>query len=456
MLAVLTFSSVAAISMASYAAVSYNTLKVADNRVIASNQVLEAENALEETLYSVSNESLDSWSVDGSSATKTVTGVELSTLADALPVDFTEVVTITPAPRVVTERETAFANFFRSLGFSVAEPEPTPEVAEVDPDAVELTLSGLEDDSDQRTLTLSQSKTLEDGSIEVRTLTATMSPLPAFQQAIVTKNNIRMRKDGVIDSYDSSVGTYSDNNSGHEAVLSGSYVSVSRAQVDGFAASANRSAYFGRRSTLQGPETDSRTAVDTTRIIPTPYKANLDTVEASGVGSMYRGPNTSLGSPDSSEPRVYYANDLNLRNNEQITIEGPTYLVVDGDINLSDNASIFVRENASLEIHVDGNVNLDGQGIVNQSQRPENVAIIGTNSDTRSIVFQGDNALYGAVYAPNSNFYTYGRRTTRDIYGAIVAKKVVFNDATNFHFDVSLRDATFKGIEKAYAFDSED
>ena len=456
MLAVLTFSSVAAISMASYAAVSYNTLTVADNRVTASNQVLEAENALEETLYSVSTDSLDSWSVDGSSATKTVTGVELSTLADALPVDFTEVVTITPAPRVLTETQTAFVSLFRSL-FGTPDPEPTPEVAEADPDDVELTLTGLEDGSDQRTLTLSQSKTLEDGSIEVRTLTATMSPLPAFQQAIVAKNTIKLRKDGTIDSYDSSVGTYSDNNSGHEAVLSGNFVNVTRADVDGYAASAGRTAYFGRRSTLQEPETDSRTNVDATRIIPTPFKANLDTVEASGVGSMYNGPNTSLGSPDSSEPRIYYADDLNLRNNEQITIEGPTYLVVDGDINLSDTASIFVRENASLEIHVDGNVNLGGDGIVNQSQRPENVAIIGTNSDTRSIVFQGDNVLYGAVYAPNSNFYTYGgRNTTRDIYGAIVARKVTFYPETNFHFDVSLREATFNGVEKAYAFDSED
>ena len=97
-------------------------------------------------------------------------------------------------------------------------------------------------------------------------------------------------------------------------------------------------------------------------------------------------------------------------------------------------------------------MSLDGLGIVNQSTIPANVAIIGTNSDRRNIVFSGDNALHGAVFAPNSDFYTTG---SRDIYGAIVARRVQFNDNTNFHFDVSLRDAHFDGIEKAYAFDSE-
>jgi hypothetical protein len=130
-----------------------------------------------------------------------------------------------------------------------------------------------------------------------------------------------------------------------------------------------------------------------------------------------------LGSSGSSEPRIYYASELNLRGRQTITVEGPTRLVVDGDINISDNAAIVVGQQGSLEIHVDGNVVIDGRGIVNQSEIPANVAIIGTNTALRSIIFRGENALHGAVFTPNSDFSTYGKQGTSDIYGAIVARR---------------------------------
>lgn len=453
MLAALSFSSVLAISLASYVAISYNTLERVDEKVTAASELLEGQNVLEETLYSVSSENLTDWSLDGNNASKTVTGVDIATLAEAMPIDFTETVTITPAPKPQPTIPSAFTSLFRRLGFRMPEPEPVEEVV-IDEDAVELELVGLNDGSDVRTLSLTQKTVLDDGSIETRVLSATMAPIAPFQAAIVANHTIRMRRNGTINSYDSSQGAYGRNNQGAEAVLAGNYVSISRAQVSGYASSAARNPYFGRRASLQGPESNQRVNVDTARIIPTPYQPNLDTVASSGVGSLYGGPNTTLGTPNSSEPRLYYARDLTLRNNERITINGPTHLIVDGNINLYNSSAIVVRDGASLEIHVDGNVNLDGDGIINLSEVPANVAIIGTNSRERSITFRGDEPLHAAIYAPKSNFYAYGNRTTRTIYGAIVANRVTFDDDTNFHFDVALRDAHFSGVEKAYAFES--
>ena len=426
MLAALSFASVLAISLASYVAVSYSTLARVDERVTSASKLLAGENVLEETLYRVSSSDLAGWSIDGPTASQTVTGLSLAQMADSLPIDFTETVEITQA---------------------------SDAAAEINPDEVELTLAGLDAGSDQRTLTLTQRTKLEDGSIETRTLTATMSPIPPFQIAIAADRTIRLRDDGVVDSYDSREGSYGRKNQGYEAVLAGNYVSVTRAQIAGYTASVYRSPYFGRKATLRGPETDRRVNVDQARIVPTPYRPNLATQEASGVGSLYSGPNSTLGSSRSSEPRIYYASDINLRSNESIVIDGPTRLIVDGDINLSDDAAIIVNRDASLEIHVDGDVNLNGRGIMNLSEIPANVAIIGTNSDRRNIIFRGDEPLHGAIYAPNSDFYAYGNRTVRNIYGAIVARAVTFDDETNFHFDVALRDSHFDGVEKAYAFD---
>lgn len=455
MLAALSFSSVLAISMGSYVAVSFNTLERVDEQVVAAGQLLEGENVLEETLYHVSSSDLADWTTEGTSATRTITGVDLTQLAESLPIDFTESVVVTPPAKPKKKIPDVFASLFARLGMrKVQETEPEEEVV-IDSDQIEMQLTGLEEGSNQRTLSLTQKTLLDDGSIETRSLTATMSPIAPFRAAITTDYTIRFRRDGIVDSYDSRVGNYSADNNGHEAVLSGKTVSVSRAQISGYAAATSRTPSFGRRASLKGPDTDQRVSIDPARIVSSPYRPNLDTSEASGVGSLYGGPNSTLGTSGSSAPRIYYASNLNLQGNETINIDGPTRLVVDGDINVTDSAAIVVSQQGSLEIHVEGNVVIDGRGIINQSEIPANVAIIGTNTDRRSIIFRGDNALHGAVFTPNSDFSTYGKRGTSDIYGAIVARRVIFDDATNFHFDVALRDAHFDGIEKAFAFDSE-
>jgi len=455
MLAALSFSSVLAISMGSYVAVSFNTLERVDEQVVAAGELLEGENVLEETLYQVSTSNLADWTTEGTTASRTVTGIDLTQLAESLPIDFTETVEVTEPVEEEATISDVFTSLFSQLGLREVEESESEEEEVIDYDQIEMQLTGLDADSNQRTLSLTKQTLLDDGSIETRTLTATMSPIAPFQVAIATDSTIRFRRDGIIDSYDSSVGNYSADNRGHEAALSGGTISISRAQVSGYAAATNRTPSFGRRASLKGPDTDQRVNIDPTRIVPSPYQPNLDPTEASGVGSLYSGPNSTLGSSGSSEPRIYYASELNLRGRQTITVEGPTRLVVDGDINISDNAAIVVGQQGSLEIHVDGNVVIDGRGIVNQSEIPANVAIIGTNTALRSIIFRGENALHGAVFTPNSDFSTYGKQGTSDIYGAIVARRVVFDDATNFHFDVALRDAHFDGIEKAFAFDSE-
>lgn len=453
MLAALSFASVLAISLASYVAVTYSTMERVDERVTAASKLLAGENVLEETLHRVSTSNLVGWTLDGTSASRTVTGIDLNQLAESLPINFTETVSVQTVQAPPPAIPDAFARLFRRLGLRLPQPAPPAEAAEVNPDQVELTLTGIDGDSGQRTLSLTQRTELENGSVETRTLTATMSPISPFQVAIAADRTIRLRRNGVVNSYDSRIGTYGGENTGYEAVLAGNYVSINRAQISGYAASARRSPYFGRRASLRGPESDDRVSVDQSRIVPTPYRPNLDAEQSSGIGSLFGGPNSTLGTSGSSEPRLYYASDINLRNHESIVIDGPTHLIVDGDIDLQDDAAIVVNRTGTLEIHIDGNVNLRGRGIINLSEVPANVAIIGTNSDRRSITFRGNEPMHSAIYAPNSDFYVYGNDTTRTLFGAIVARSVTFDDATNFHFDVALRDTHFDGVETAYAFD---
>ena len=57
-------------------------------------------------------------------------------------------------------------------------------------------------------------------------------------------------------------------------------------------------------------------------------------------------------------------------------------------------------------------------------------------------------AFYGVIYTPKASI-TIGN--SQAIYGSIVAKAVTFNASPAFHYDLSLRQTVFRGIETPYA-----
>ena len=472
MLASLCFATVAAISLSSYVAVSYNAMKLSAAQEQAISQDLTAANNLEATLHRVSTEDFSTWTVEGDTATQVVTDLDLSKLADSVPVEFKETVRTIPPPakatvakpdssldlferinqRLISQRTRGFGFF----SFSAPAPQPAPVVEEapapeIDPREVTMTLSGIGSDALERTLTLTQRTPHADGSIEERVLTAQIAALHPIHHAIVAQRSIRIRREGVIDSYDSSLGDYSDTNAGYDATLASRSIVVSRAEVRGFvSASGKNDPTFGSRARLTGPETPAKTAVDATRIVAYPYQPSLDPVVASGAGTLFSKVGSTLGTAGSTSPRIYYADEVALRDDQELTVVGPTILVVDRDFSISDKARLIVQADASLEIHVGGSVSLRGKGIENAARRPARVAVIGTGTAETSFLLATETPFHGVIYSPLAHVKTDGN--DRDLFGAIVADRVTFDDRTDFHFDLDLKNAYLAGVETPFVF----
>ena len=474
MLASLCFATVAAISLSSYVAVSYNAMKVTAAQEQAITEKLAATNTMELTLDAVSSDDFSSWTIEGDTATKVVTDITLADVSASVPVDFTETINIIPAPAktaapVIDRREELIQRIndrlrrdnrygFFSFSAPAPTPEPEPVVEEpapvINPDEVTMRLTGIGTASRERTLTLTQRMPQSDGSIRETVLTAPIKALTPIHNAIVAQNNIRIRRDGVIDSYDSALGDYRADNAGYDATLASRSIVVSRAAVHGFASASGRSdPTFGRRARLRGPETTEQTAIDSSRIVAYPYQPALDTVVASGAGSLLADAGSTLGTAGSTSARIYYANDVNLSGDQQLTVAGPTILVVDGDLSIRDRARIVIQSDSSLEIQVNGEVHIAGHGIDNNSRRPARLAIIGTHDQTTDFLFASSTPLHAAIYTPLAILQTEGNG--REIFGAIVAHRVIFNGDTDFHFDLDLKRAHFSGIETAFVFGPE-
>ncbi len=478
MLAALCFSSVIAISLAGYVTVSYSAMQQAQAQAEEVAAKIEATNTLEETLHNVSSADLSDWTVDGDTATRVVTDLDIDSLLETLPFTFDEELKVIPPPRpepaVVDPWEAMMRRFrermerssrtnsFGLLGMlSYGSPETvvedTVETAEavvkdiIDPNEITMTLTGLSAGSTRRELSLIQRDQRGNGAIHERILTAEIEALHPIHNALVARGLIRLRREGVIDSYDSSLGAYSDENRSYDAVVASNRVIVHRAEVRGYAsASGRREPTFGRRASLLGPDTDEEVDVDPARVIAFPFQPDLATTAASGVGTALPAPGTVLGQVDSSVARIYYASDLALSGDAFYLVIGPTILVVDGDLTLQDSANIQIADTASLEIHVSGNVNLGGQGILNGSALPARCAVIGTSDADTAITVNTATPFHGVIYSPQADLTVRG--DDRELFGAILADRILFDGRTSFHFDRDLKNAYFNGIETAFVF----
>ncbi len=473
MLAALCFSTVVAISLAGYITVSYRVMQEAQAQANAVAEQIQATNTVEETLHSVSTSDLSDWTLDGDSATRTVTDLDLDALQEILPSAFTETVTVT-VPELAATTSDPWQDLFDSFESSTTRStdtsswgplamlfyspsdttDATAEVLEaatpaINSDEVVMSLSGLNNDSSSRELVLTQRTDLGGGRIRERTLTATIEALHPLHNAVVANGVIRLRSTGVVDSYDSSLGDYSADTAGYDATLASRRISVSRASVHGYASAyGDYAPRFGWGATLLGPDTDEDVDVDSRRIVAFPYQPNLDTQAASGAGTILPGPGATLGEVDATEPRVYYASTLGLSGNQSYTVVGPTIIVVDGVVALNDSSSLQIADGASLEIHAAGNVYIAGNGIVNRSRKPAQFALIGTDDEATVIMLNTPTPFYGVIYSPLADLYGYG--DDREVYGAIRTNRVDFYGSTDIHFDTDLKNAYFHGIKTAF------
>lgn len=423
LLAALCFTLVLAIALSSYITVCYRALQMSTRNVAAGHTVELAETGMEEALWALQNNSWSSWTISGTTATKTLSG---------------------------------FSYDNNSTG------------------SASLTVTNY--NSGTRTITVVGTVTYSDGTTTSRTLTSSASQAPIFVNALAGKNGkIKLKVAGTIDSYDSSINpdvlpTAGGQTVGYSAILSSGSVSttsstvqLTNAQVKGYVAmlSSSPSNLFytvGGTAKIIGPNTAATTNIDTTRIGTSPYQPIVDVVTPTAVTPLPSFPlstsTNTIGTAGATVSSKYYATTFSLSGSQILYIDGPVVIVVTGSVSISSSAKIVINNsaNASLELHVGADLALAGNGIDNRTKLPKNLAIFEiANSSTYTWDMSTSTPFYGVIYTPDQSL-TLGNAQT--IYGAIVANSITFNLSPTFHYDINLRNVTFPGLSTPYAVSS--
>jgi len=146
---------------------------------------------------------------------------------------------------------------------------------------------------------------------------------------------------------------------------------------------------------------------------------------------------------------LYRYENINLKNNESLTINGDVDMYITGNLSLDNTAHIDIdptntHPNAQLTIYLAGSLNgLNGSGFNNTTDPnssypagdPHKLTVYGLSSNT-SIVIKNSAVFCGVIYAPNANVTLHNGA---DIYGSVVANSYIQKNSATFWYDVTLR-----------------
>ncbi len=152
------------------------------------------------------------------------------------------------------------------------------------------------------------------------------------------------------------------------------------------------------------------------------------------------GGGTTIGFNDGSTT-YYHLSSLTLSGD--MTIEGPTVMVIDGDFTVGNNL-LTISPYGSLVLYLGGSLTMNGQGGLNNEGIPANAIIYGTHpeSDTdSSITLNGNSGISAVVYAPNVDYTSNGGGNSGATLGAVIAQNITFSGNPGpFLYDEALKD----------------
>jgi hypothetical protein len=171
------------------------------------------------------------------------------------------------------------------------------------------------------------------------------------------------------------------------------------------------------------------------------FRAHFPFVNAPTDGVFLASIGSTLGT--AGETTSWRAASLDLRGQKTLTILGHVTLVLTAPVSalaLSGQAAILIPDGSSLTLYTAGDIQIGGGGVANNPARPSAFQIWSTAREAsrrgQTIAVTGGASLSAVLYAPSAAVTISGNG---DIFGAIVARTVVFNGSAAFHYDESLR-----------------
>lgn len=109
-------------------------------------------------------------------------------------------------------------------------------------------------------------------------------------------------------------------------------------------------------------------------------------------------------------------------------------------ITTAGSAGVNTGAGATLNVYTNGNVSIAGNGMVNANNNAATTAFWGTatSTQTQNMTISGNGQLTAVVYAPNADVSLNGGGVSGLMAGAVIAKTIIMNGGTEFHYDEAL------------------
>jgi hypothetical protein len=125
-------------------------------------------------------------------------------------------------------------------------------------------------------------------------------------------------------------------------------------------------------------------------------------------------------------------------NNKTMLVTNHARLYVPWTVSVQGNGGIIIAPGASLVMYVAGpTAEFLGNSVINETGQAVNFQYYGLDSNT-SVIFGGNGAVTGTIYAPNASLGMKGSGARGALYGAVVCKQAVMNGNFEFHYDEAL------------------
>ncbi len=260
-----------------------------------------------------------------------------------------------------------------------------------------------------------------------------LTPVP---EGIAACNGITLSGNVMVNSYNSTKGSYASQLSGGHA---GSDGNVQTLAADANITLSGNAAVYGNASATGSVVTSGHAEVYGT----TSQKQPVSVCDPLNVASVVE-KNRPSGSPTSITlsgkqtqtlfaPNTFYLKGVSLSGQSMLTVNGTgnATMFIDGDLSIAGQASFNVSTGIILTIYITGNISMAGGGIVNQGL-PTDLIIYASAEKGKQIAISGNADLGGVLYAPFSNISAAGNAA---IMGEVWGMTVAGSGNAGFHYD---------------------
>lgn len=276
------------------------------------------------------------------------------------------------------------------------------------------------------------------------------SEFAPFTYAAFGDEGIIINVDTDTNSYDSRAGPYGDQTPGEDGNIGTNSV------ADGGITLDNDADIKGKA--YSGPESDPDLVI---KLIDAESNV-IDKLSLSRSKKML-----SIPAPQNLDPQGFYTltgaveDTINqsgeysgfvLSDSAKTTITGDITLYINGEFLMNSNSTLEISPTSTVTIYLGGeSFEISGGAKLNNvSLDPTKLLILGTDGCNGTMYWGSDSEFYGAIYVPKA-IVDY-RAAYEDIYGSLIAKKLISNAHFDIHFDIAL--FAFKIIGDPYAVKS--